>query len=69
MNKILLNLALIDLNNYCKTQNIDNEGSHIKKDGRGYKYSLISYETGKPLVSVIFTKNTVPIHIIDRGIK
>jgi hypothetical protein len=62
MKTILENLALIDLNKFCRENGIDYEGTHLIKNGRGYKYSLVKNDTGKEIVSVIFKKHSVPEH-------
>jgi hypothetical protein len=62
MEKILFNLALIDAMNFCKEHNIDCSGTHLIKNGRGFKYNLIRDNTGLPVVSVFFHKNQVPTH-------
>ena len=64
MEKILQNLALIDLIKYCKEKNIDPSGTHLEKAGRGFRYSLVNDRTGKNIVTVFFYKNGVPTHLI-----
>lgn len=67
MEKVLLNLALISLNKFCKENGIDFSDTHAIKDGRGFKtgikYSLIRDKTDKKVATVIFTKNTLPYFI------
>lgn len=58
MRKILENLALIHLTNFCKQHKIDCSGTHLIKNGRGFSYSLVKNET--PILSVTFHKNSVP---------
>lgn len=60
MQDVLLNLANIHLLEYCTQHGIDPSGSHIKKVGPGYYYSLLSDETDDELVSVTFFKSAVP---------
>lgn len=62
MKEVLQNLALIDLMNFCKENEIDYSGSYVKKMGRGFKYGLFRND-GKFLVGVEFTKNSAPKHI------
>lgn len=66
MKDVLFNLALIDTLNFCKDNDIDCSGSHLRKDGRGFSYSLIQTETGKTLVTVTFSKSCVPTHTNTR---
>jgi len=63
MKEILFNLALIDTLNFCKENKIDCSGTHLVKNGRGFKYSLISDTTGKSIATVCFHKNRVPTHL------
>lgn len=60
--QILFNLALLDTINFCKAKEIDCSGSHLVKDGRGYKYNLVKSDTKKILVTVTFVKYGVPVH-------
>jgi hypothetical protein len=64
MKAILLNLSNILMLQYCKQHNINPSGSYPVKNGRGYKYNLISETTGKPIVSVKFDKSRIPEYII-----
>jgi len=64
MEQILYNLAMIDLINFCKQQKINCSGTHTIKAKRGYKYTLIKTNNGKPLVDVLFHKNQTPTHFI-----
>ena len=66
MKAILLNLANNMMLEYCKKNNIDCSGSYPEKEGRGYKYNLISETTGKPIVSVIFDKYRIPEYRIAK---
>lgn len=61
--KILENLALIDLNNFCKENSIDISGTHLVKEPKPYTYSL-NKENGHQLASVTFHKSSVPTHHI-----
>ena len=69
MKNILLNLALIDLINFCKTNNIDCSGTHIVKNSRGFAYSLVRDNVGLAIVSVVFHKSSVPTHSINPNYK
>ena len=64
MKEVLFNLALIDTTNFCKENKIDCSGTHLVKNGRGFKYSLVKDTTGKAIVTVCFNKNSVPTHYI-----
>jgi hypothetical protein len=64
MKDVLFNLALIDTTKYCRENGIDYVGSHLVKDGRGFKYSLIRDD--KAIITVEFTKYSVPKHIVWR---
>lgn len=66
---ILTNLALIDLNNFCRKNGIDISGTSVWKVPRKYTYVLAQIkdgklEGGKSLASVTFHKSSVPTHII-----
>lgn len=60
MKDILKNLALFQIMDFCKRSSIDCAGSHIIKNGRGFKYSLIRSETSAEIVSIQFHKTRVP---------
>jgi len=60
MQEILLNLANIMLLDYCKTMKINPSNSFVRKEGRGFKYSICDYPTGKPFAQVTFNKSQVP---------
>ena len=62
MKEILANLALIDLNNLCKEEKLDCSGTHLMKDGRGFKYSLVKDKDSTVVASVVFHKHSVPTH-------
>lgn len=62
MKDIILNLANINLINFCIENNIDCSNTHIVKNGRGYNYSLV--RNGVSIVTVMFSKNSVPKHLI-----
>lgn len=66
MKEILFNLALIDTLNFCKENKIDCSGTHLVKNGRGFKYGLVKDTTGKSIVTVCFNKNSVPTHYIHK---
>lgn len=67
MNEILFNLALIDATEFCRKNNIDCSGTHLVKNSRGFKYSLVN-EKDKMLVTVEFHKNSVPSHYTYQGV-
>lgn len=62
MKDILFNLAMLDTLQFCKNYGVDPSGSHLVKDGRGYRYTLTRTETGKSIVSVVFKPRSVPEH-------
>jgi len=64
MKKILENLAIIKMINFSKEQNIDVSGTYLVKNGRGFNYSLIKDETGEAIITVLFSKNSVPRFIV-----
>lgn len=67
MKEILQNLALIDLINFCKENQIDCSGTKLVKNGlRGFKFTLVKIETGRSLVTVSFHKSQVPTHFIHK---
>lgn len=70
---ILDNLALIDLNNFCKDNGIDISGTYLLKVPRKYTWNLVRakdakhayiYGSSTLLASVTFSKSSVPTHII-----
>jgi hypothetical protein len=66
MKEILENLALIDLTTFCREHKIDCSGTHLAKNGRGFKYSLCRDKDGWAMVTVCFSKNSVPSHYINK---
>lgn len=66
MDKILLNLAHIDLLNFCKANKIDPAGvfgSTVIKLGRGFTYALVSVKDMKTIIATVtFHKSQVPTH-------
>jgi hypothetical protein len=60
MKEILLNLALIEANKFCKENGIDYSGTHLVKEPKPFTYSL-NKNNGHQLVRVQFHKNSVPI--------
>jgi len=68
MEKILLNLALIDLNNFCRENpslvNCGTAGTQVVKNGRGFRYTLVTADTRREIVSVLFHKKAVPTHFL-----
>ncbi len=70
MQKILQNLAMIDMLTFCKENKIPTDNTYCLKDGRGFKYSLVrpvEGKTVKAIVSVEFHKYAVPTHIIYKN--
>lgn len=67
MQVILQNLALWLLIDFCKANGIDCAGTYIKKDGRGFTYSLRDQATGTRIIAqVTFHKNSVPTYAFNR---
>jgi len=67
MQKILYNLALIDLNKTCLENGIDISDTYLYKTPRKYTYTLhkrMGTVKFKPLASVTFHASSVPTHII-----
>lgn len=64
MKQIIENLALINLTEFAKRNQIDISGSYVVKNGRGYNYSLINEKTGRAIITVTFHKSSVPTFII-----
>lgn len=69
MQDILRNLAALDLIAFCKEHDIpangyNGEGTHTVKNGRGFKYSMVSTTTGRAIVTVTFHKMQVPTHLV-----
>lgn len=65
MEKILFNLALIDLTNFATEHGLHSpNGSHAVKPGRGFTYTLVDHATLDPICSVTFHKMQVPTHQI-----
>ncbi len=62
MKEILENLALIHLGNFAKENNIDISGTHVVKNGRGFKYSLCKDGTGYAFLTITFHKTSVPTY-------
>jgi hypothetical protein len=60
MTSVLLNLALIHLNQHCQDHGVPISGSHVVKVGRGFRYALVSSDTGATIVTVTFHKSQVP---------
>ena len=63
MNQIIANLALIHLNQFCKSNLVNISGSHVEKDGRGFRYKLV-YDTGGLIATVTFHKSSTPTYTI-----
>lgn len=66
MKEILENLALIDLIKFCKENKIDCSDTCLAKNGKGFKYSLIRNTDGRAIVTVSFSKHSVPLHYIHK---
>lgn len=66
MKEILENLALIHLNNFGKENNIDISGTHLIKNGRGFKYSLVRSIDGLAILTITFHKMSVPTFSINK---
>jgi len=71
MIEILANLALIDLNNFCKANKIDISGTYLVKVPRKYTWKLVRAKDSKhaylygsytDLATVTFSKSSVPTH-------
>lgn len=67
MKEILENLALIYLTNFCRENGIDCSGTHLTKNGRGFKYSLSRDKDGWTVVTVTFHKNQIPTYSVNRN--
>lgn len=67
MEKILYNLALINLLEFSKKVGIDCSGTHLIKTPRKYLYTLVKSKTGQRLVAVRFSSHSIPTHIIYEG--
>ena len=65
MKQILQNLALIHLVNFAKENKIDTSGTHLTKNGRGFKYSLSRDDTGLTILTVLFNKTSVPSFFVN----
>lgn len=65
MQDVLQNTAHILLMNFCKenginTNGVDQQGSTVAKNGRGFKYSLVNISDGYAYITVTLSKNSVP---------
>jgi hypothetical protein len=60
MKQVLLNLALIQLSDFCRSRGISVSGSHVAKSGRGFRYRLLRTQDGTPIAEVLFSKSSVP---------
>jgi len=65
MKKILENLALIHLIEFGKAHNVDISGTHLAKNGRGFKYSLCKNDSGLALITISFNKSSIPTYSIN----
>lgn len=66
MNEILFNLALFDATDFCVSNGIDCAGSHLIKDGRGFKYTLM--RDAEKIVTVTFHKTARPSHVVHQEV-
>lgn len=64
MKEILFNLALIDTTTFCKEHKINCSGSHLIKIPRSWTYGLCRDKDGETIVTVTFSKNSVPTHTV-----
>ena len=70
MNKILANLALIDLCNFCGQNGIRISGTHLHKIGRGFTFGLFEAGGKRELVATVtFHKAQVPTHSFNSKFK
>lgn len=60
MQDVLRNMANWLLIEFCKANNIDCSNSRVAKNGRGFKWSLVDYDSGRQFVTITFFKNQVP---------
>lgn len=61
MEQILRNMALIQLNEFCTKHGIDQSGTYIVKNGRGFTYSLRDQQTDQnEIAAIMFHKSQVP---------
>lgn len=69
MKEILQNIALFMLIDFCKDNDIDCSGTYLRKDGRGFTYSLRDQETEtRRIASITFHKSQVPTYkIFNQG--
>ncbi len=66
MQKIINNLALLDLINFAKDKNIDITDTYLYKYPRKYIYSLRkNNKRSEDILSVQFYKNQAPVHFIN----
>lgn len=66
MKEILLNMANHLLIQFCKDYGIECSGTYVKKDGRGFTYSLRDNATGQKIVArITFHKSQVPTYQFD----
>jgi hypothetical protein len=62
MKKIIENLALIHLTRFGLENGIDVSGTHLAKNGRGFKWSLVKSDTGLAILTVTFHKSSTPTY-------
>lgn len=60
MQDVLMNLANLQMLQYCKEQGIDPSDSYVAKTDRGFVYGLKNNSDNRTFVQVTFTKNSVP---------
>jgi hypothetical protein len=74
MENILMNLANRELLGFCKENGIssnglDQQGSHVVKNGRGFHFSLVNNSDGYAYVTVTFHKNQTPTFTVSEQAK
>jgi len=67
MKKILENLALWLMIEYGGKKNIDVSGTHLVKNGRGFKWSLCNDINHRAVITICFHKTSVPTYYIHNN--
>lgn len=62
MKEVLENLANWLLVKFCEENSLDCSNTHIAKNGRGFKYSLVKNNTGQAFITISFTKHSSPTY-------
>lgn len=65
MKDILANLALINLNSFCKEYAIDCSGTYLYKYPRKFTYCLKKTDADELVLTVTFHKGQTPTHTIN----